>query len=136
MSTTTLVLSTGTSRGRDTFGYTIVRATDVATGKVYKCMGGGYDMVGTVVADWLEDVHQGGLRAISDRAYYRLDNGDRVHLDGLYGMTTRTDGAVSVDGACGIKSVIRVGEVVGLHFQRTFNRRTGRTTGYIVTDPS
>lgn len=46
----TLTISTGTSRGRETHGYPIVRLRDSETGKLYRCMGGGYDMVGIVLA--------------------------------------------------------------------------------------
>jgi hypothetical protein len=127
----TLTISTGTSRGRDTYGYTIVRLRDSDTGKLYRCMGGGYDMVGTVLADWLTDVHQDALRTIRDRAYYISDTGrfaPSKNPEALYGMTKYTDGRVSIDGACGVESVRRIATAAGVKL-RSFPTRDRRNTG-------
>lgn len=130
----TLDISTGTSRGRETYGYTIVRLRDSDTGKVYRCMGGGYDMVGTVLADWLVDTHQDALGAISDQAYYRHDNGDRIRPDGLYGMTTRADGSVTVDGACGVRSVEDIAKAAGVRLASLPALPRGGTHGWLVVE--
>lgn len=47
----TLEIKWGTSRGRDTYGYTtcVLRSSG---SKIAGCNGGGYDMRGTVVGDW------------------------------------------------------------------------------------
>lgn len=71
MTTTYLDLSWSTSRGRDTYGWNICRLDDTSTGKRYRCNGGGYDMAGTVFADWMQATYQQELRAISDRAHAR-----------------------------------------------------------------
>lgn len=135
--TTVLQLSTSTSRGRDTYGYTIVRLDDTTTGKRYRCMGGGYDMVGTVLAEWLQETQQERLLAIGDRAYYRHTGAEpmtRIEA-GLYGMTYHVGSTdrVTLDGACGLESMRRIAEAVGLEVRRLVSKR-GSVTGFVVTD--
>ena len=141
-----LTLSTGTSRGRETDGYTIVRLLDETTGKRYRCMGGGYDMQGTVFGEWLQDVYQRELREIADQAYSRTvaalntDNSRdpftlerTVNEHGLYGMSLRADGSVYLDGACGMSSMERIAKALQLRVQWRSTPR-GRTVGFTVTD--
>lgn len=141
---TYLRLSYGTSRGADTYGYTIVRLADETTGRRFRCMGGGYDMQGTVLADWACATHQDRLRQLADRSYYVTGAGAGYRQrettgtdDRFYGMVTyyREDGAVdrvSIDGACGQSSVERILAAVGIRLARTWNRN-GNTTGWMVT---
>lgn len=130
-----LAVSWSTSKGRDTYGYNICRldvpfcrTVDVA-GKVtvhgprrFRCSGGGYDMIGTVVALWLCDRYQDRLLSA------------RSEVTSKYGayFSERT-GRISVDGACGINSVCGIAEAIGLSLSSTHNRR-GHTTGFMVTD--
>lgn len=65
-----LALSWSVSRGRDTYGYNICRLDDTSTGDRFKCMGGGYDMQGTVFGEWLAANYQPELLALKDRASY------------------------------------------------------------------
>lgn len=69
-----LRMSWSVSRGRDTYGYNICKLTDGNTGKQYRCMGGGYDMQGTVFGDWLEANYPDRLAAGS-RDLYIGDDG-------------------------------------------------------------
>lgn len=145
MNATHLSLSWGTSRGRETYGYTICRLTDDSTGKVYRCMGGGYDMVGTVFGLWLEDVHAEALANIADdRAYYVYERGVGTKptgkADALYGMTLSwvhpRHSIVSLDGGCGIDSMLRIAGAIGLEVTREFKhsgRNRGTTTGWLVS---
>ena len=134
-----LTLSWSISRGRDTYGYNICRLDDSATGKRYRCSGGGYDMTGTVLGNWLTDVYQSELRTLAPRAgaWYSKANGYRTNPDrvnGLYGLSINEDtGKASIDGACGIRSVELIAEALGIGFRATVNRR-GHATGYMVTD--
>lgn len=134
-----------TSRGRDTYGYNIARLTDNNTGKHYRTCGGGYDMTGTVVAHWLSAVYQDRLSKIADRAgsWYGKDCPYQSHRtqDGrnpapgyLYAMTRNVDtGAVSIDGACGLRSVEDIAREIGITLQWVGNRR-GHTIGWNVLD--
>ena len=131
MTTTLLSVSWSVSRGRDTYGYNICRLDDTTTGKRYRCMGGGYDMVGTVFAEWLEGVHQERLQKIRNQAFYY--NGFERNEKGLYGMRRRDDGTVSLDGGCGIDSMRRIAKACGLTVEWRGDRK-GNTVAFIVTE--
>ena len=108
-----LVLSWSVSKGRDTYGYNICRLDDRNNGKRYRTMGGGYDMIGTVFGDWLETCYQEELMQIKDQSdrfynerHYLNDNSEKGTF---YGMTyNKVKDCVSLDGACGIESIIRI----------------------------
>lgn len=130
-----LALSWSISRGRDTYGYNICRLDDRTSRKRYRTCGGGYDMIGTVFANWLEDNYQDRLIALfSDqkeecgyavKGYYRMKD--------YYGLTLSPKGHASLDGACGMSSMKRIAEAIGLDVQWEGNRK-GHTTGYFVVD--
>jgi hypothetical protein len=132
-----LTVTWSVSRGRETYGYNICRLDDYDTGQRYRALGGGYDIVGTVFADWLTECYQPRLVEISERASSVWCNGSRQHrdsADALYGMTfNETSKRVLLDGACGLGSVFRVAEAIGLTVQATASRR-GRTTGFAIND--
>lgn len=134
-----LALSWSTSRARETYGWNIQRLDDTTTDKRYRTCGGGYDMTGTVLADWLADVYQAELRTLAPRAgaWYSKANGYRTNPDrvnGLYGLSINEDtGTASIDGACGIRSVEMIAAAIGIGFRATVNRR-GHAIGYMVTD--
>lgn len=115
-----LRLTWGTSRGRDTYGYTICTLTDETTGKRFRCMGGGYDMAGTVFAEWLEATFPEELAGLSK---YAAD---------FYGMSVRRDGTVRLDGACGLESMLTVAKALNVNVTRTHDRK-GNTTGWLVS---
>lgn len=135
-----LSLSWSTSKGRDTYCYNICRLDDRNNGKRFRCMGGGYDMIGTVFGEWLEANYQKELREISQRAK-RVFNQQKEWIDcgrsdSLYGMTYYVkEGRISLDGACGIESMIRIAEAIGLEIERDYiakGRRRGETIGWFV----
>jgi len=141
MASTTLRLSHSTSRGRDTYGYNIVRLDDESTGKRYRCMGGGYDMVGSVVADWLQDVHQDALQGIAGQAHIVYNTPCSFGADGLpyvtnesglYGMHVTGGGTVRVDGACGLRSVETIAEAAGVTISHAEWDRKGNTTSWVA----
>ena len=133
-----LSLSWGISKGRDTLGYNICRLDDRNDGRRFKCIGGGYDMVGTVFGEWLEANYQNELQAIKARAHYLSDENGAVanpRTDSLYGMRWTKDNRVTLDGACGIASMIRIAEAIGLEVERDYiaaGRRRGETIGWFV----
>jgi hypothetical protein len=140
MNVTHLELSWTTSRGRETYGYNIVRLVDTSTGERFRAMGGGYDMTGTVFGEWLQTTYQDRLREIAGEAHQSVMKNDegpwgRTYNDhGLYGMTLhKHDGSVHLDGACGLSSMQRIAERVGLEVRAIVNRR-GSTTGFLVND--
>lgn len=115
-----LALSWSISKGRDTYGYNICRLDDRNNGKRFRCMGGGYDMIGTVFGDWLETYYQSELVKL-----------DETKFSGMRKLSHK----VSIDGAYGIESMIRIAEAIGLEIERDYiakGRRRGETTGWFV----
>jgi hypothetical protein len=152
-----------TSRGRDTYGYNIcslwVRERKEAT-----TCGGGYDMKGKVLGDFIEKRFQDRLLKLHRRAgsrvsiapegspaakagkgYKRLTtkarNKFRPVWDNhgeLYGMTAYYKRGevkpyeISLDGACGVESMRRIGRAVGLSF--SYQYANASETVYLMTD--
>lgn len=138
-----LSLSWSVSRGRETYGYNICRLDDRERGQRFKCMGGGYDMVGTVLAEWLCANYQEKLLAIKERSayYFSTEKGheSRDPENGaFYGMKYHVDdNKISIDGACGLDCVMRIAEAIGLEFNRDYiakGRRRGETIGWYVSE--
>ena len=135
-----LVLSWSVSKGRDTYGYNICRLDDRNNGQRYRTIGGGYDMIGTVFGDWLETCYQEELMQIKDQSdrfyndrHYLNDNSEK---NTFYGMTyNQVKNYVHLDGACGIESMIRIAEALGLEVERDYiknGKRRGETVGWYV----
>lgn len=57
----------GTSRGRDSYGYTTAVLRDHNGKKIAATCGGGYDMQGTVVGDWLARTFPNELRKLKEK---------------------------------------------------------------------
>lgn len=145
LSISRLAISWAVSRGRDTYGYNICRLDDVRTGQRFRTCGGGYDMVGTVLGDWLEDVKHSELMTLignnPELAYYDSIDSKRLETptrpNALYGVYAYyKDGKlveVKVDGGCGVNSVQRVIEVLGYTFESVYNKRKQTTTDYIIS---
>ena len=133
-----LVLSWSVSKGRATYGYNICRLDDRNNGKRFLCMGGGYDMIGTVFGEWLQENYQEKLQEIKARSHYITDEngtGSNPRSDSLYGMRWKTDNTISLDGACGIESMTRIAEAIGLEVERDYikkGKRRGETVGWYV----
>ena len=129
-----LDISWSTSRGADTYGYNICRLDDSESGKRYRTIGGGYDMIGTVFGQWLQENYSSELRALAENKT-RIDCGYSVKgyykLEEFYGLTYTPEGYPRLDGACGISSMIRIAEACGLEVQWSGDRK-GRTRAYYV----
>ena len=134
-----------TSRGRNTYGYSIV--TLYADGaKVARCSGGGYDMQGTVLGDYIQDSFQTELLAIRDRADYAFRQTvypklfKTMNINTLYGMTfhesykskanRNVPPRVVLDGETGFSSMESVLRAIG--WSITNMRTTGRNI-YILS---
>lgn len=130
-----LELSWSTSKARDTCGYNIARLDDSISGKRYKTCGGGYDMIGTVLANWFQDQYQPKLielvNANADKLeVYSTTCPDWQKIQGLSGLTYRQGKAI-LDGGCGVESILRIIEACGFEVQRSHNKK-GHTTGFYV----
>lgn len=136
-----LSLSWAISRGRDTYGYNICRLDDHNTGKRYRVNGGGYDMIGAALGEWLQTTQQARLMALKDNgpqgAPVTVDCGyatpGYLKRPDLYGLTFNPTGKATVDGACGVESVIKIAEACGISVTRDWNRRANRANGFFIS---
>lgn len=112
------------SRGRDTYGYNICTLTDPNGGK-YRCNGGGYDMQGTVFAQWLTENYKDRLAALAERKRQSDDCA-------FYGLTVRPD-SWYLDGGCGLSCMETIAKAIGLVIAGDYRRKTG-LQGFIITD--
>ena len=116
----TLVFKRTVSRGRNTYGYNICSLW-VNGRKQTSCNGGGYDMQGTCLAEYIKANYQD--RLIKLKANY--GSGDRGK--GFYGLSfyknhkrrrASSEGAeIYLDGACGFSSIERIATKIGLKLQ-------------------
>ena len=133
-----LEISWTTSKGRDTYGYSICRLDDNVSGKRYRTCGGGYDMIGTVLGEWFEDQYQSELLELVEKnkdqlEAYSTSITDWKKVQGLYGMTySAADGRVMLDGGCGVESMIRIIEACGLEVERSCDKRKGHLRAFYV----
>lgn len=119
------------SRAKDTYGYNVVTLLDADTGFKFKASGGGYDMTGTVFAEWVQSKFQKELLTIKNRAYsvHNVDKQERNHSkrkDYLYGMTLRKQkgqlDCIRLDGGCGLDSMIAICTAAGLEVEKSYDR--------------
>lgn len=123
-----------TSRGQNTYGYNI--CTLLVNGdKKGKCMGGGYDMQGTSLAQWLQTDFQTELcllfakeikdiEADNKCRTYQQDGATIKHMSAydfygatIYQNTKNLSVRVSLDGASGFNSMARIAEAIGIKLQ-------------------
>lgn len=129
-----LPLSWSVSRGQETYGYNICRLDDTSTGKRYKCMGGGYDMVGTVIGDWLQGVYQERLKALVKANMDKVvgyGTSNRTTIPDYYGLFIRADGSVHLDGACGDDSMRKIASAIGVELKSVYKR--SKRIGFLVS---
>lgn len=133
-----LTITWSVSRAQDSYGYNICRLDSNTTGKRYKTCGGGYDMVGTVFAKWLEAEHQEKLQTLFnglDATPYASTGW--LQVKEFYGMFKRQGGSIRLDGGCGIESMINIAKAIGLDPEREYKktgRNRGQTIGYFVAE--
>jgi len=124
----TLKFRWGTSRGRDTWGYTICTLTDTHGNRLAQTIGGGYDMMGTCIGELINKYFGNELKKLV------ANSGSMDTPSGLYGLTHYNPKAKShkrrylkrannhtqsyVNGACGISSMRRILNKIG--FELTY----------------
>ena len=120
-----------TSRGADTYGYNI--CTLYVRGlKVASTCGGGYDMSGAALGEFIERYWQAELLGIKARAASVWDGTRRESMPdrpgALYGMTYHAHkDKISLDGACGFSSMEAVLKALGYVLRFNGEQRRNRT---------
>ena len=114
------------SRGQDTYGYNICSLW-VDRFKVTSCNGGGYDMQGTCLGNYIANNYQDRLLKLNAN-YGSLDKNK-----GFYGIVISKEGKrlnkykqgakVRLDGACGFDSIRQIAKKIGLNLEFIHNSK-------------
>ena len=110
------------SRAADTAGYNRVTLTPTVSPGRHVAVGGGYDMVGTVVADYLSATFKEQFDKAA--ANYRATS-----TKPPYGFFLHAEGGWRLDGGCGLDSIIRAAALVNIKINALhgpMNRRRNR----------
>jgi len=122
METKYLPVKWSISRGRDTEGYNICTLWDNRTR--YQCMGGGYDMLGTVLAQYLSAKHMDKIKTLIPHR----------EPDGNYGLNrSKLDGSLYITGACGLECMLKISEKAGVRVTQDRSGRKGTLKGFFVS---
>ena len=123
MTNKTLEFRWTVSRGRDTYGYNICSLW-IDGVKVASCNGGGYDMQGTVLGEWLHRYFPYKLKTLptnygsgdDNKGFYGLSFYTTVHQEGGYKRHHKYEqgDTMTLDGACGIESMKKIAEAIGI----------------------
>ena len=120
----TILFSYGVSRGRDTYGYNIVTLTSSAQGKKFRCMGGGYDMHGQVLGEYVQ------YCATQEQLHAAVSADDSLPV------FINNDGVARVLGSSGEAGVMRLMRAIGWEVKaiHSFDRqgRVKATIGYNI----
>lgn len=114
-----LKLKHSVSRASDTYGYNIIKLADCD--KDYKTVGGGYDMIGTVFGMWLSDKYMDRIKEnVIPTVYSDVDGKRVITQSDTYGFFKHEqEGTYWLDGGCGMESMIRIAEKIGLIVTRS-----------------
>lgn len=119
----TLEIKWTVSRGADTYGYNICSLWCRGK-KLASCSGGGYDMAGTVLADFIKMIFPDELRTLTANAggneaggfyglRFSIERGDKWER-----LRKWEQGAsVSLDGGCGFESMEKILNALGYTVQ-------------------
>lgn len=114
----TLELKYSISKARDTYGDNIVTLIDEC--KKYRTLGGGYDMIGTVFAQWLKDHYYDEL--------FQLAQDEIKRKEEYYGLFVSDDKAkIWLDGCCGFECIKKIAKAIGLEVQTIWKKNHGYT---------
>jgi len=114
-----LTLTLTESRARDSYGDNVATLrTDDA--RRFRVVGRGYDLIGTVFGDWLGATYQDRLSQLDVAKYYEA-------------WQSADGSTVMLDGSCGLISMTRIANAIGLAVREITDRR-GHVTSWLVQD--
>ncbi len=125
------------SKGQNTYGYNIVSL--YANGeKVASTCGGGYDMKGTVLANYIIANFKDRLKALVSNhgsmddgtGFYGLSFHDKITYESH--KTYKEGDNIYLDGACGISAIERIAKEINLDLTST--KISKNDYGYFLTD--
>jgi len=110
----TLFFKWTTSKGVNTFGYHICTLKDKRGNKINSNCGGGYDMKGTALGDFINEYFYDQIRKLDASKFYGL-----THYGKNYKRLKHASklGKSYVDGGCGFSSMSRILEKIGFSLE-------------------
>lgn len=135
----TITIKWGVSRGRYTQGWTTCSLYNSSGKKISHCKGGGYDLLATVVGDWISITFKQELaRFASNVEYYGLAFLIPKKLQSMTDKTSRISPIRTsihtipiIDGGCGMNSMLALLKgVFGIQLRRI--SKIDRTEIYMV----
>ncbi len=107
------------SRGQYTYGYNIC-SLYVNGDKVSSCNGGGYDMEGSCLGDWIQKTFPQSLKSLDITKYYGM---------------REFEGKIIVDGGCGFSSMESILNGIGFKLTRIKQPKNSRNQSlYLLTE--
>jgi hypothetical protein len=113
------------SKARNTYGYNVLTLTDISSKKRYKTWGGGYDMHGAALGEYIQETFQQELREMFDVSRER---------DTCYGIFIRKN-KVLIDGYCGFETVADIAKLINIHVSKVTNKQ-GHVISYVLRNLS
>ena len=104
----------GVSKARDTLGYTTCSCKDISGKVVARCNGGGYDLRGTAIGDWMTSAFQEELNALPAKSFDRARNGQGIELYGLRFLNPDHDPGQEVIGRLALDCRVEDEQAVGM----------------------
>ena len=140
-----LSFSRGVSRGYGTQGYPIIRLTHSRTGQVFKCMGGGYSLIGENLGYYLKQLlndEPQALEALATGVYKEIQAGEGIPYglsfrnheilkkDGEY-VASKIRKAIRerkfyIEGSCGESCMKQIAKIMGIKITDQYQRATTR----------
>ena len=111
----TLTFKWTTSRARDSYGYNICTLRNKRGNKLNSNCGGGYDMQGAALGDFINDHFGDELKKLSSADFYGLNHyNPKAKTHKRRFLKRATDKTQTyVDGGCGFDSMRRILEKIG-----------------------
>jgi len=128
----TLEIKWTVSKGRNTYGYNICSLYENGT-KQTSCNGGGYDMQGTCLGEWINKNYKDRLCKLYSPNFYGLKFIKKTKTGKyIYLKRYTKDCEIVLDGACGESSMLKIARAIKLAMKQT--KTTKNTTVFIVED--
>ena len=110
-----LEFTQGESKGRETYGWATCSLRVHPFGLVASCKGGGFDMQGTCLGEWMNSQFEAELQKLT---HWTPAKG-RDHSMGHYGIyRAASNGSVYVNGGCGFESMRQILKALGWSMAR------------------
>ena len=109
-----ITITWGVSKARDTLGYTTCSCRDINGTFVARCNGGGYDLRGTVIGEWMTGAFQKELNALPTKSFDRARNGQGIELYSLRFLNLDHDPGQEVIGRLALDCRVEDERAVGM----------------------